>query len=435
MTPIRNLCFALVPLLAVLLGLADSARAGDISLELDAGFGFSVKNDGASIERLRVDEASGNISRNGALFVHTTGTSNTFVGEGAGNTSTSGTGGNAAFGENALTSNTTGFRNSAFGESALSSNTAGFRNSAFGQNALGDNTTGDNNSAFGYEALRSNTGGNRNSAFGRRALKYNITGGYNSAFGHDALGLNTTGSENSAFGRKALYRNDTGLYNSAFGHNALRESTTGYDNSAFGDNALRDNSKGARNVAVGKWAGRNQTTGDDNIYLANEGTAAESGKIKIGSSVHTETFIEGIRGNVATGGVAVLIDSSNELHTVVSSARFKEDVQEMGESSEVLMALRPVTFRYREDLAGESDAREYGLIAEEVAELAPDLVAFDEQGRPYTVRYHLLAPMLLNEVQKQQSVIAEQRSVIAALAGRLAQVERALAPVSDGASR
>jgi hypothetical protein len=159
---------------------------------------------------------------------------------------------------------------------------------------------------------------------------------------------------------------------------------------------------------------RSETTGNDNIYLANEGLAGESGKIKIGNSAHTETFIEGIDGNTATGGVAVLINSSNELHTLVSSARFKESVRDMGESSQVLQQLRPVTFLYREEADGDGRTPEYGLIAEEVAKVAPELVALDAEGAPYSVRYHVLPSMLLNEMQRQERTMREQQQVISA---------------------
>jgi len=170
--------------------------------------------------------------------------------------------------------------------------------------------------------------------------------------------------------------------------------------------------------SLGSGAGSNLTIGSDNVYIANAGVAGENGQIKIGNSAHTETFIEGIDGNTATGGVAVLINSSNELHTLVSSLRFKEAVRDMGEASDVLMKLRPVSFRYREGVAdGDDGAPEYGLIAEEVAEVAPELVAYDKEGKPYSVRYHVLPSLLLNEMQKQQrtiEILLEDNAVLAA---------------------
>jgi hypothetical protein len=308
--------------------------------------------------------------------------------------------------------NGTGTANSAFGYRALYSNTFASGNSAFGDAALFFNTAS-NNAAFGSGALFTNTSGNSNSAFGQATLFRNTTGGNNSGFGESALQKNTTGANNSAFGQGALYRNETGRANSAFGRSALRQNRSGY-----------------RNVAVGTYAGRNQTIGDDNIYIANEGLAGESGQIKIGNTTdHTQATIAGIHGNTSAIGNAVLVNSSGVLGTTTSSIRGKQDVRDIGDDSEVLSELRPVRFRYREELVGEADAQipQYGLVAEEVAAVAPELVTYDDEGKPYSVRYHVLPSLLLNEMQKQQRVNEEQRQVIAALADRLGQVEEKLA--------
>jgi hypothetical protein len=168
-------------LTALLLALAAPALAADVTFELDTGTGFVIENDGASVEHLRIDEATGNISRNGALFVHTTGADNTFVGEDAGNTATSGIGLNSAFGHDALTSVTTGSLNNAFGAGALRLNTIGRQNSAFGNDALSSNTSGGYNSAFGDHALTNNTASG-SSGFGDNALFANTTGSSNSPF-------------------------------------------------------------------------------------------------------------------------------------------------------------------------------------------------------------------------------------------------------------
>ena len=476
----------LLPLL--LLALAAPARAADVTVTLDAGDGFVVEDNTATIERLRVDEATGNISRNGALFVHTTGTDNTFVGDSAGSTATSGLGQNSAFGASALSSNTLGHSNSAFGDYALRSNTTGIRNSAFGKNALRYNTTGEASSAFGHDALKvntasgnsafgvnalesnmsgirnsafgasalilnrvgngntgvgyktlfSNTGdgnsafgeyalaantGYQNSAFGKQALKYNSTGVTNAAFGNQALRHNTNASRNSAFGVAALRNNTTGARNSAFGRDALISNVLGGNNAAFGERALY-NATGSNNVAMGRDAGFNQTIGSNNIYLASAGAAAESGQIKIGTAgTHTDAFVAGITGNVVAGS-AVFVTASGELGVAASSARFKQNVHDMGAASDYLMRLRPVTFEYRAAVDGAADGRHYGLIAEEVAEVAPELVVYDEEGLPFSVRYHLLGPMLLNEVQKQQRVNDEQQRTIETLLARLQKLER-----------
>jgi hypothetical protein len=423
--------------LGVGLALAPRALAADVSVKLDAGSGFSVKNSTGAIERLRVDEATGNLSRNGALFVHTTGTLSTFVGVGAGSLSSTGAR-NAAFGQDALLSNTTGSYNSAFanealranttgnwgsavGFRALFSNTTGSENSAFGSFALASNTTASSNSAFGSATLQTNTTGTSNTAIGGAALFGNTTGFNGSAVGVDALRSNTTGVKNSAVGVAALRNNTTGKYNSGFGTYALQSNTTSDRNSGFGYSALRANTTGNRNVGVGYQAGSLQTVGSDNIYLANLGVAAESNTIRIGTpapgtaaGLHSRAFIAGIRG--ATTGVAdaipVLIDSAGQLGTVSSSRGVKNDIRDMGDATARLLDLRPVTFRYKQQQtlpSGGEVPPEYGLIAEEVAEVFPDLVVYDEKGQPFTVKYHEMAPMLLNEMKKQQHTIQAQR--------------------------
>jgi len=379
--------------LGVALALPGAALAGDVSVQLDAGAGFSVKDNTGVIERLRVDEATGNVSRNGALFVHTTGFSNLFVGPAAGNPATTGVG-----------------RNSAFGQNALGSNTSGYANTAVGYNALRANTSGFNNAAVGYGALR-NSVGFRNSAVGSFALFSNVVGGANSAVGYRAL------------------RANTGNVNAAFGASALTSNTAGYGNAAVGYEALRNNTSGHRNVAIGDGAGLNQTTGNDNIYLANQGTAAESGRIRIGTSpTHTQTFVAGIRGVTTfnADAIPVLIDSVGQLGTASSSRSVKKEIRDMGDATDRLLELRPVTFRYQQQQTlpgGREVPPEYGLIAEEVAEVLPDLVVYDESGRPFTVKYHEMPPMLLNEMQKQQKRIEAQEREIAALTARLAQLE------------
>ena len=452
---------------APVLWLAGPAHAADVGVTLGAGDGFSVKNNTGAIERLRVDEATGNVSRNGALFVHTTGSAtNLFVGPLAGGPATTGTR-NAAFGDRALAANTTGQQNAAFGYVALRNNTTGIRNSAFGGYALANNTTANDNSAFGNAALYFNTTGIHNSAFGEEALTNNSTGGYNSAFGRHALRANTTGVSNSAFGYGAL-RDSTGTNNSAFGSASLRNNTTGYQNSAFGEAALQFNTTGTHNsafgrralrsittgtanaafgygalrnttgnlnVALGHIAGSSQTTGSNNIYIANVGVAGESGQIKIGS-IHSDTFIAGIFGNTLSSGSTVFVNGSNELGVAPSSIRFKEAVRDMGEASEKLKQLRPVVFRYRaEEGEPASGVDEYGLIAEEVAAVAPELVVNDADGKPYSVRYHVLPALLLNELQEQQRTNDAQQRTIEALVARVAELEKRSPPDAEVAAR
>jgi hypothetical protein len=436
------LCLALAP--------AKLALAGDVSVQLDAGTGFSIKNSTGAIERLRVDEATGNISRNGALFVHTTGQDGIFLG-GAGNTAITGIR-NVGIGKSALASNTTGQSNTGVGTFALLNNTTGSANSAIGFGALGFNTSGSNNAALGLDALHRNTTGSFNTAVGMYALYANTNAGSNSAMGFNALRTNTTGYANSALGDSALFSTTDGPQNSAFGAGALRSNTTGAansgfgsaalqysttgnrnagfgqatlrfnttgsDNAAFGRAALYANNSGSRNVAIGSGAGNAQTTGNDNIYLANAGVAGESGQIKIGTAgTHTKTTIAGIRGvtTANANAIPVLIDSNGQLGTVSSSRRVKKDIRDMGESTARLLELRPVTFRYKQEQMlpdGRDMPPEYGLIAEEVAEVFPDLVVYDEKGQPFTVKYHEMAPMLLNEAKKDHRAIGEQQRKI-----------------------
>jgi hypothetical protein len=292
-------------------------------------------------------------------------------------------------------------------------------------------------------ALFANTMGNTNTAVGVEALRMNTAGLQNTAVGSTALFSNTTGKHNSAVGNNALVNNTTGDLNSAFGFRALLRNTTGHNNSAVGNDALFSNTTGFRNVALGAYAGLLQTTGSDNIYLANEGTAGESGKIKIGTAgTHNASFVAGIRG-VTTGiadAIPVLIDSAGQLGTVSSSRSVKKDIRDMGDATDRLLELRPVTFRYKQQqtLPGGGEVPpEYGLIAEEVAEVFPDLVVYDEKGQPFTVKYHEMAPMLLNEMKKehranleqrrtieaQQAKIEAQQQEMSALTTRLAQLE------------
>jgi hypothetical protein len=354
--------------------------------------------------------SAGAISLGGILFLHNFG-GNTFLGAGAGNTTMTGHD-NTGVGTNALFSNTRGGFNSAFGEFALFSNTTGFINAAFGQSALAANTTGVANSAFGNVALAANTTGGNNAAFGINALASNTTAFFNSAFGGDALGLTTTGGGNSAFGDDALAFN-----------------TTGEGNAAFGLAALQNLASGSFNTAIGNGAGSLLTTGSNNIYIGSgfSGSASESTTIRIGTvGIQTTAFMAGIFGATSASGVPVFIDALGQLGTTTSSRRFKDEIAAMGTESDVLMKLHPVAFYYRPEVDA-THTRQYGLVAEEVAEVAPQLVLSDKDGAPQTVRYHFVNAMLLNEVQKQRTTIVGQESKIQDLEARLARLEAILA--------
>jgi len=270
-----------------------------------------------------------------------------------------------------------------------------------------------------------------NTFIGMRAGNFTSTGGHNTASGDQALGVNTTGDLNTASGSLTLFRNTTGTANTASGYSALVNNTTGGNNTALGVDALLNNTTGSSNIGIGNGAGSNATTGDNNIYIgSNTGVAGEGGTIRIGAAVQTRTFIAGISGvTVATGdGVGVFVGSQGQLGTAPSSRRFKDDIADMAGESDLLMKLRPVAFYYKPEL-DETHTRQYGLVAEEVAQVSPDLVVFDKDGVPMTVRYHFVNAMLLNEVQKQQSTIARQHAEIQDLAARLAKLEALVAPV------
>ena len=325
---------------------------------------------------------------------------------------------NTASGYGALASNTTGDNNTANGASALSSNTTACCNSAVGHNALAQNTTGGGNNAMGDGALYSNTTGQHNIAIGRLALAANTTNNSNTAVGNQALGYSTSDG-NTAVGDSALFsftgvpsmqNNCTGC-NTAVGYQALQDTTTGASNTAVGSQAL-EIATSAANIAVGFGAGGNITTGSNNIAIGSAGTSSDSGVIRIGGvGTQTSFFVTGVRG--ATTGfnnaVPVLIDGVGQLGTTSSSRRFKEDIQDMADASSGLLKPRPVTFRYQKPYVDGSKPLDYGLIAEEVGEVYPDLVVRGADGQIETVQYQKLTPMLLNEVQKLQSKLQAWR--------------------------
>ena len=348
---------------------------------------------------------------------NTTGTYNTASGLGALSSNTTGDG-NTASGYVALGGNSTGGYNSAFGWQALDANTSGYGNAGFGFTALRDNTTGNYNTASGYEALEGNMTGNDNTASGYEALFSNATGDYNTASGYEALEANTGGNYNNASGYYALHNNLSGSQNSASGVQALFANKTGNYNTASGTDALYSNTTGSTNIAEGYKAGFNLTTGSNNIDIGNLGVAAESGTIRIGTtSTQTATYVAGIYGTSVTGS-AVFVSSTGQLGVTVSSERYKTAIAPMGSDTAKLEQLRPVTFHLKTDPKG---ALQYGLIAEEVAKVYPELVIRDASGRIDGVRYDELAPMLLNEVQKRN---AAQDQHIAAQDAEIRDLQR-----------
>ena len=373
---------------------------------------------------------------------------------------------NTATGADALYRNTYGGNNTATGFGALFSNTTGNVNTAMGVKALYSNYQGANNSALGYEALYSNTTANNNTAVGTRTMEYNTTGENNTATGSSALFYNTTGTQNTATGTnalhgtfgnggasyntatgfeslfsiasgggnvangwQALYSNTGGGYNTGVGVSALRQNTTGNQNTAAGVNALyhnngqnntavgfkalEQNTTGNGNVALGYQAGLNLTSGSNNIDIGNAGVAGEANTIRIGKSgIQQKIFIAGISGKTVANGTAVFINGQGQLGTVQSSARYKSNIKPMDKASEAILKLEPVTFRYKQELDPDG-VPQFGLIAEQVEKVNPDLVVRDEEGQISTVRYEAVNAMLLNEFIKERQKVQTLEKTIA----------------------
>jgi hypothetical protein len=322
-------------------------------------------------------------------------------------------GDNTAEGTDALFGNTTGTENTAIGFDALFSNTTGDSNTATGSIALMSNTTGVRNTAAGYAALNSNTTGERNTATGRAAMVNNTTGNNNTADGHDALFSNTTAIRNTATGSFALFFNTTGPDNTAAGYFALYSNTTGNSNTASGFAALMNNTTGVGNIALGNFAGANLTTGDQNIDIGNAGVAAEANTIRIGTrGTQTATYVAGIMGKTVPMSTPVFINANGQLGTTTSSARFKDEIKPMAKASETILALKPVTFRYKKELDPQG-IPQFGLVAEEVEKVNPALITRDADGKPYTVRYEAVNAMLLNEFLKEHKKVEQLEAKLA----------------------
>jgi Chaperone of endosialidase len=342
---------------------------------------------------------------------------------------------NTAEGTDALKNLTTGVGDTAVGWFSLFSNTDGSFNTGVGAGTLlfnvGDQSTGEGveNTAVGAAALLFNTTGSDNTAVGAAALLNNTEGINNTATGFQALFSNTTGGNNTANGLFALFSNKEGSANTANGLSALALNTTGAGNTANGFQALNNNTSGDFNIALGLGAGSSLNTGDRNIDIGNTGVAGESSTIRIGSEFQTRTFIAAIRG-VTTGvadAVNVVIDSNGQLGTVSSSRRYKKEIKAMEQASEVILALKPVTFHYKSDT---KDTPQFGLIAEEVAEVNPDLVVRDENGEIYTVRYDAVNAMLLNEFLKEHKAFLEEHRKVEKLEATVSRQQKQIEAVA-----
>jgi len=301
------------------------------------------------------------------------------------------------------------------------------------------------NTATGYNALTANTTGFNNTADGWQALLANTTGIENTATGEFAMRANTVGEQNTADGKAALF-GSTGSFNTGTGYKVLF-SNTGNNNTAAGWESLFNNTSGSKNIAFGFQAGFSLTTGSNNIEIGNSGTSGDSDTIRIGTpGTQTRTFIAGVTGTLSGGSEATELavnKATGQVGVIPSSARFKRDIHDMADRSQGLMQLRPVTFRYKQDQRGQ---RQYGLIAEEVAKVYPELVVRGDKGEVESVQYRELIPMLLNELQHQRRALdrlqAENKNLRtalvaqnAAMAARMERLEHRTAPAPTLVSR
>jgi len=307
--------------------------------------------------------------------------------------------------------------NTAEEDLALGSLNTGIYNNAVGIYSLLSLTTGNFNTATGAGTLLANTA-DQNTATGAGALLSNTTGSLNTANGAFALFSNTNGSSNTACGTSALLSNTTGVSNTANGSAALQDTTIGDFNTAIGDNALSFNTTGSRNIALGAQAGNTVTTAS-NVICIGAG----------GQNVSNSCYIGQIFGVTSFGGSAVFIDATGRLGTATSSRRFKEEIKPMERASEALFALKPVTFRYKKGI-DPLGFPQFGLVAEDVEEVNPDLVVRDKEGKVNTVRYEAVNAMLLNEFLKEHRKVQDLEKGMAAVTAQLKEQAAQIQKVS-----
>jgi hypothetical protein len=460
--PVLQSSFILITVVLTCLGLLPRTQA--VSPPPGGAYlGFNTAEGQNALFSLDTNTGLGNTAVGSfSLKSDVNGTFNTGLGAGTlvfntGDTSTGDGTENTAVGAAALLLNSTGSENTAVGVAALSNNTTASGNTAIGSNALLNNTTGGTlgttqdidvgpNTAVGAEALASNTIGSANTAVGYQALGSIITGvagtdlGANTAVGFQALANTTGGAVNSAFGYQALLNNTDGVQNTAVGLRALASNTTGSGNMAIGQEALEGNTEGGDNTAVGVFALPFNTSGSGNIALgrgAGTNVTTASNVICIGTTgdnVDNSCFIGNIAGTTIGGGAtAVFIDNDGQLGTISSSRRFKKEIKPMDKTSKAILGLKPVTFHYKTDNA---NTPQFGLIAEEVAEVNPDLVIRDKNGDIYTVRYDAVNAMLLNEFLKEHKKVGELEATVAeqrkSFQSKLAKQEKQIRALASG---
>ncbi len=420
-----------------------------------------------------------------ALLNNTSGNDNTAMGHSAlaNNAGDS----NTAFGSQAMASTSTGNNNTAVGYTTMYNNNTGHENTALGYAAMYNNNSGVSNVAIGFKNLYSNSSGSNNTAIGYKSMFSNTTGINNTAIGTTALSGNTAGQQNTAIGQGSLAANLTGNNNAAVGFQALIR-TTGYDNTAVGSRALQNLRTGASNIALGCQSGSSLAGSENNtIYIGNVGAHQESQTTRLGTTgTHTACYIAGnltlptgnlylpvgssdiygnstfrndltvdgtlhianlsVPGSVNFSGVAgnmiggfghflgidfanVAITPGGELGTVsgfASSRRYKDDIKDVGSQADAFKQLRPVTFTYKQD---PQKRLQFGLVAEEVADLLPHTVVFDKENRPDAIRYELFTPLLINEVlaqEKRLCMVEQQATTFDSILSRLDKIEAAL---------
>jgi hypothetical protein len=379
-------------------------------------------------------DLSGDITKSGQKLLRTGGDS---LGVGTNALSSIGGGGHTAVGIGALNSVTTAYHNTAVGTGALNAVTSGSANTAIGHAALQNTTTGTYNVAVGESAMQNTTTGSYNVALGRDSLSKATVAAFNTVVGMYAGASLLDGCCNTAVGANALYSGTKGQWNVALGNGALSQLLGGNWNTAVGFTAGSYLTAGDGNTMIGLNAGFYNTGGSYNLYLGSSGdpaAPAESNTIRIGEPFvlqqHHRAFIAAVRGRTtgAADAVPVVIDSKGQLGTASSSRRTKTAIRDMGDTTAAVMSLRPVRFQYKAH--GPESPEQYGLVAEEVAEVAPDLVARGQDGEVETVFYDKVNAMLLNEVQKQHRLneaqdrlIQSQRQELSGLLRRLAELE------------
>ena len=406
-------------------GESNTIRIGDSAIHAATFLaGISAMSPAAPNQAVLVNPATGQLGSTdtSGFGVVSTDPGNTAVGDQLGESNT-GTGFRALF------SDTTGVGNTALAL-ALQNNDSGGYNDAVGAFALFSNIDGSFNNAFGDTALSLNIHASENTAIGDLALANNDSTGngkakFNTAVGAQALFTNTDGDSNNAIGFYALGFNTTGILNQAIGVSALGNNDIGSANTAVGDSALSQNVNGSFNTVIGYFAGAS-VEGNDNIYIgatSADGVTSESATIRIGDPNSCDGVLSS-PASAAKSRAAECRSSSlgdGKLGTLTSSGRFKHNIQPMDKASESILALKPVTFRYKKEV-DPNNIPQFGLIAEDVEKVNPDLVVRDKDKKPYSVRYEQVNAMLLNEFLKEHRKVEQLEKQIEALTAGLQKV-------------